>query len=190
MWRQRRSNVAILECLDSRWEGGEVGKVGDWCGWEGRRVVGGKIGGSGFYSRVGDAECVQNFSFLFLILIKGTKRQNEIAIGIACTFFGDCSWEVQMQNKNGVTIKGRNSLYIILLKPWFCLKRNIRAYIETAYTFVVGVWGSSVRENGAISKKGNFLWNRKIACEEASRNLLKPYLSEGVWMVLRKKKGR
>ena len=86
MWRQRRSNVAILECLDSRWEGGEVGKVGDWCGWEGRRVVGGKIGGSGFYSRVGDAECVQNFSFLFLMLIKGQRDRMKLPLELHVPF--------------------------------------------------------------------------------------------------------
>ena len=31
-----------------RWEGGEIGKVGGWEGW---RVMGGKVGGSWFYSR-------------------------------------------------------------------------------------------------------------------------------------------
>ena len=42
------------------------------------------------------------------------------------------------------------------------------------------VWGSSLGgKNGAISKKGNFLWNRKITCEEASQNLLKFCLSFG-----------
>ena len=48
MWGQRRPNVVILECFNCRWEGGEVGKVG--------KVVCGKMGGSWFYSRVGDAE--------------------------------------------------------------------------------------------------------------------------------------
>ena len=76
-----------------RWESGEiekVGKVGGWSGWEDRRVV-------------GDAEWVQNFIFLFLMLIKGTKRQDGIATGIACSFLRDSSWEIQMR-KNGVTI--------------------------------------------------------------------------------------
>ena len=40
---------------------------------------------------------------------KETKRQDGIAIGIACNFFGGCSWEVQIW-KNEVTIKGRNYL--------------------------------------------------------------------------------
>ena len=42
MWEHRRPNAVILECLNCRWEGGEVGKVGKvrgWCGWEGGRVV-------------------------------------------------------------------------------------------------------------------------------------------------------
>ena len=33
-----------------------------------------------FYSRVGDAESVHDFIFLFLMLIKGTKRQDVFKI--------------------------------------------------------------------------------------------------------------
>ena len=38
------------------------------------------MGGFWFYSRVGDAERVQHFIFLFLILIKRTKRQDGFKI--------------------------------------------------------------------------------------------------------------
>ena len=81
-----------------RWERWEIGVVGkEW--WVGRSEVPDFIQGWG----------MQSVSKIFDVN-QGTKRQNEIAIGIACTFFEDCRWEVQMQNKNGVTIKGRNSL--------------------------------------------------------------------------------
>ena len=64
-------------------------------GWEGGR----------FLVLFKDGGCrVQNFIFLFLMLIKETKKQDGIAIGIACTFLDNCSWEVQMW-KNGVTSK-------------------------------------------------------------------------------------
>ena len=35
------------------------------------------------------------------MLIKGTKRQDTIAIGIACNFLENCSWEVQMWKNAG-----------------------------------------------------------------------------------------
>ena len=38
---------------------------------------------------------------------------------------------------------------------------------------------SKGEKDGAIAKRGNFFWNRKITCEEASRNLLKSCLSFG-----------
>ena len=57
----------------------KVGKVGDW--WD--RKVGevgewwrGKVGGSWFCSRVNGSGSVQCFFFLFLMLIKGAKRQD------------------------------------------------------------------------------------------------------------------
>ena len=71
-----------------RWKGGEVGKVGNMGGWWGGK---------------GERLLVS------LMLIKAIKRQDGIATEIACTILGDCSWEVQIW-KNGVTIKGRNSL--------------------------------------------------------------------------------
>ena len=39
------------------------------------------MGGSWFYSRVGNTGCVQDFVFLFLILIKGMKRQSDVNQG-------------------------------------------------------------------------------------------------------------
>ena len=48
----------------SRW-GGKLGKTGKWwCE---------KVGGSWFYSRVGNTGWVQDFILLFLMLMKGTK---------------------------------------------------------------------------------------------------------------------
>ena len=67
------------------------------------------MGGSWFYSRMGGYRVSPKFHLFVLDVNQGNKRQDGIVIGIACTFLGDCSWEVQMQ-KNGVTIKGRNSL--------------------------------------------------------------------------------
>ena len=40
-------------------------------------------------------------------------------------------------------------------------------------------WAHVLWKTGTISKRENFLWNGKILCEEASKNLLKPYLSFG-----------
>ena len=48
-------------------------------------------------------------SSCFLMLIRGIKREDGIAIGIDYTFLGDYSWKVQKW-KNGVAIKERNSL--------------------------------------------------------------------------------
>ena len=62
------------------------------------------MGGSWFYSKV--RETSESKIFLFLMLIKGTKRKDGIATGITCTSLGDC--KVQMWKK-GVTIKRRNS---------------------------------------------------------------------------------
>ena len=88
---RERTNVFILECLggtvvklwrQESWEGGEVGKVrkvGGWWSWKGGkgdREWGGKVRGFWFYSKAGDAERVQDFIFLFLLLIKVTKRQD------------------------------------------------------------------------------------------------------------------
>ena len=70
--RERRTNVAILDCFNCWWEGGEVG-------------------GSWFYSWVGNAGWVQDFVFLFL-LIKGTKRQDMFKIFLHSLFQG---WEKQ-----------------------------------------------------------------------------------------------
>ena len=64
-----------------RQEVDDFGKVGKVEGWSG-----GKVGVSWFYSRLGDAEWLQDIIFLFLVLIKGTKRQDEVAIGIACAW--------------------------------------------------------------------------------------------------------
>ena len=57
-----------------RWDGG-VGKKKQVGGW-----WGGKLKGFWFYSRLGDAKWVQDFIFLFLVLIKGTKRWDEFKI--------------------------------------------------------------------------------------------------------------
>ena len=52
--------------------------------WGGKKISewwGGKMGGVWFYSKVvGDADWVQDFFFLFLMLIKGTKRQDGFKI--------------------------------------------------------------------------------------------------------------
>ena len=45
--KNRRPNVVLLEFFNCRWGCGEAGKMGKvkcWCGWEGGRVVGGKVG--------------------------------------------------------------------------------------------------------------------------------------------------
>ena len=54
-----------------------------WEIWKGGEVVrwqGGKVGVPWFYSRVGDAGRVQDFIFLFLMLIKGAKGRDEFKI--------------------------------------------------------------------------------------------------------------
>ena len=45
--KNRKPNVVILEFFNCRWGCGEAGKMGKvecWCGLEGGRVVGGKVG--------------------------------------------------------------------------------------------------------------------------------------------------
>ena len=51
--------------------------MGEWAG--------GKVGGSWFYSSVRETGWIQDFIFLFTMLIKGTKVRNEILI-----FLRDC----------------------------------------------------------------------------------------------------
>ena len=58
-----------------RW-GGKVVKVRWQGGKGGEERWGGKVGGSWFYSRVGDAGWVQDFIFLFLMLINRRKGQD------------------------------------------------------------------------------------------------------------------
>ena len=88
--------VARWERWGEWWGGSKVGKAGKrgevarWERW-GREVRwqggkgggerwGGKVGGSWFYSRVGDAGWVQDFIFLFLMLINRRKGQDEFWI--------------------------------------------------------------------------------------------------------------
>ena len=55
-----------------------------------------------------DGECQFGYSLQFIVSGSGVKVW-EADEEIGYTFLGDCCWEVQMQ-KNGVTIKRRNSL--------------------------------------------------------------------------------
>ena len=68
-WESGKGRRLVTLGRWKRWHGGEVEMVEKVTGW-----WDGKVGGFWFYSRVGDAEWVQDFIFLFLILIKGTKR--------------------------------------------------------------------------------------------------------------------
>ena len=62
----RKSEVAQSE----RWEGSVVARQERW------ESIGGKVGDSLFYSRVGDAGWDQDFIFLFLMLINEMKEHN------------------------------------------------------------------------------------------------------------------
>ena len=70
-WESGKGRRLVTLGRWKRWHGGEVEKVEKVTGW-----WDGKVGAFWFYSRVGDAGWVQDFIFLFLILIKGTKRRN------------------------------------------------------------------------------------------------------------------
>ena len=108
------------------------------------------------------------------------------AIGIACNFFGGL--ESKSSRKKGGSIETRNSLWITIeAQILFKEERQglFKLHVPFGWGWVVSVW----RKNGAISKRRDFLWNRKITCEEASQNLLKSCLSfGGVWRVLIKNK--
>ena len=83
-----------------------------------------------------------------------------------------------------MSIETRNSLWITIeAQILFKEERQglFKLHVPLGWGWVVSVW----RKNGAISKRRDFLWNRKITCEEASQNLLKSCLSfGGVWRVL------
>ena len=82
----------VLKFSVGGWEGGKGGRVvrlGIWEKWKVglvekvEKVIewwAGKVGGVNLYSRVGDADWVQYLFFLFLMLIKGTKRWNGFKI--------------------------------------------------------------------------------------------------------------
>ena len=73
------------------WESGEVGKLGSWERWEGGEV-----------RKVGQAQ----------------RDMMELPLELHVPFLVDCRSEFQM-HKNWVTIRGRNSLQIILLNSSF-----------------------------------------------------------------------
>ena len=173
MWGQRRPNVVILECFSCR-------KVGRWERWE--DVGLGNVIGSWLYLRVGDAEWVQNFIFFFfsfLMLVKAIKRQDGSTTGIACTFLGG----LQLGSSNA-------EKWFDHQREKFFINNSVEALIpfreehQGLYWKCMYFWGGIGRlqfwgKSGTISKKGNFLWNRKITCKEASWNLLKSCLSFG-----------
>ena len=70
------------------------------------------------------------------------------------------SWEVQMW-RSRLSIRIRNPLWIILLKPWFHLMMENRIYWNCRYLFQ---WG-----------RGDFLWDGNITSEEPSQDLMNSF---------------
>ena len=154
MWRERRANIVILKYFHCRWKGsefGEVGKVGGWKGWE--------DGKYGKFMRLGIWERWESSEVGKLRKMgrwwgweggKKTKRQDGIAIGIACTYLEDCS--------SAVPLMGRRS------KKKFFKNNSVKALIpfkrkhQDPYWNCMYLWGglggsSVVEKMGLFPKK-------------------------------------
>ena len=123
-----------------------------WLFYEGGK--GGHVGGWVVLFKVGGCRVSPRFH-LFVFDVNQGNRNAGWSCHWNCKYFFGGVVVGSSNAENWVTIKGRNSLYLILLKPKFCLKRSIRVYIETAYTF--GVGGVPVEEKWRYLQKRNFV---------------------------------